>query len=284
MQQSQDIPVDQIDPDPNQPRQEFEPVALQELADSIIAEGLIQPITVRPLGDRFQIVAGERRWRAHKLAGLATIPANVRVMDDQTKMVQALIENSVRKDVTPLEEAVAFQRCLDTGMTVEDLARRLGMNQAWRITERTCLLTLRAEYQFLLRTKQISSSQGYEMAQLSPAGQDRLFAIIRVGGCDSYTALRAAALAIRDGERQVSFLDEDGPSESEKRLAKGLEARFSQVIKVLQASTVDNEVVAVRKISPDRASTLADMAQQMRAELARIEAALRGPVQTAFAA
>ena len=271
------IPVNMIDPNPDQPRREFEPVALQELADSILVEGLIQPITVRPKGKRFMIVAGERRWRAVKLSGGTVIAANVRKMDDERMAIQALVENAIRADVTPLEEAVAFGRLLDTGMTPEELAKRLGISQAWRITNRVALLALKPEYQALLRTRQLTDMHAIEMAKLAPTGQDKLFAMIRVGQCETYTALRLATMTLRAEERQVGFFsDDDKPTENERRMARGLEARFGQVVKVLRAATVDNEIVAVRKVGPDRASTLADIAAEMRKELTRIETALRG--------
>jgi ParB family chromosome partitioning protein len=270
------LPLDQIDPNPDQPRKEFDEAALRELADSIIAEGLMQPITVTPRRGRYMIVAGERRWRAHKLAGLATIRAQVQELDDAAVMVQALIENAVRRDVNPLEEAVAYQRCLDLGVTTEDLARRLGIRQVWRIDERLCLLRLRPEYQDLLRKRQIGNSEAYELAQLSPSGQDRLFARIRAGECRTFNELRAASLEIRESERVVDMFaqDADKLTESERRAARSLESRFAQVVKLLRASTVNNEVVAIRKVNPDRAGHLAVLAHEMRAELARIERAL----------
>src|SRR5579871_2375454 len=171
-----DLPLDLIDPNPDQPRQEFEAEPLELLADSIRTMGVLQPIKVTKRGERYLIVMGERRWRASKLAGCKTIPAVVQDrMSNLDVMVEAIVENNVRRDVTPLEEAIAYQRCLDEGLSVEELAEKLGFKQAWRITERTDLLKLRPEYQTLLKGKQITASQAYEMAQLSPAGQDALF-------------------------------------------------------------------------------------------------------------
>lgn len=270
------VGVDMIDANPDQPRKHFDEAALRELAASIQAEGLMQPITVTPRAGRYMIVAGERRWRAHQIAGLKTIDCMIEKMDEATVMIRAIVENAIRRDVSPIEEAVAFQRCLDMGMTVDELAERLGMKQSWRITERTCLLTLRAEYQQLLRAGQLTHSQGFEMAQLSPAGQDRLFQKIRVGECKSYDALRAASLAIREEEAQLDLIGgETRMSEADARQIRAFEQRFARVAAILRASTVDNEVVAVRKVNPDKAGRLADLAAAMSTDLTRIAAALR---------
>lgn len=278
----QRVRVADIWPNPDQPRQEFDPAHIADLWASIAEKGLLQPISltdrVGPNGQPLMVVAGECRWRAHVHGNAEFIDAIIRPgLDDQTIMVLAILENARRRDVQPLEEAVAFQKCLDRGMTIEELAKQIGVQQPWRITERTCLLNLRPEYQTLLRGKQIGASQAYEMAQLPPAGQDQLFKLIRAGECPDYATLRAQAAAVKCALEQQDFFGEldDKPTEAEKRLAKGLESRFGQVIRCLRASTVDNEVVAVRKVSPDRAGSLADLAHEMQRELARIEKALR---------
>lgn len=276
--------VADVFPNPDQPRQTFDQQHIEDLWLSIEEEGLLQPISVTPRpkpdgsGMGWMIVAGECRWRAHVFGGAEHIECLVHDgLDDQTVMVLAILENARRKDVTPLEEAVAFQKCLDRGMTEAELAKRLGTN-AFRIRERTCLLNLRPEYQTLLRGKNLGRSEAYEMAQLDPVGQDRLFKLIRAGACPDYGTLRAQAMQVRDELAQGDFFgaDHDKPTDAEKRLAKGLEARFAQTIRLLRSSVVDNEVVAVKKISPDRASSLADQARVMQAELGRIEQALRG--------
>lgn len=139
-------------PNPNQPRRRFDQEALAELAASIKANGLIQPITVRLfrpyqphaiVGDdrnpmpQYMIVAGERRWCAHVLAGLEAIDANLIEITDSERDILAIVENLQRADITPLEEGRAFQRVLDTGVTAQELADRLGLKQPWRITDRT---------------------------------------------------------------------------------------------------------------------------------------------------
>lgn len=277
------LAVADVFPNPDQPRTQFDEAHIEDLWSSILEEGLLQPISVTPRqkpdgsGMGWMIVAGECRWRAHVFGGAEHIEAMVHEgLDDQTVMVLAILENARRRDVTPLEEAVAFQKCLDRGMDEAELAKRLGTN-TFRIRERTCLLKLRPEYQLLLRGKNLGRSEAYEMAQLDPVGQDRLFKLIKAGACPDYGTLRATAMQVRDELAQVDFFGmDDKPTEAEKRLAKGLESRFASVIKALRVSVVDNEVVAVKKISPDRASSLADQARVMQEELGRIERALRG--------
>jgi ParB family chromosome partitioning protein len=126
-----DVPLDRVDPNPKQPRASFDEEALQELAASVAAVGVLQPIVIRPQEDRFQIIMGERRVRAAKLAGLATIPAVVRLTGEDALLRDALIENIHREDLNPLEEAAAYEQLLaDFGVTHEELAERLGRSRS----------------------------------------------------------------------------------------------------------------------------------------------------------
>lgn len=127
-----DLPLSALVANPAQPRRTFAEEALEELADSIRRQGIIQPLLVRPLagGQRFQIVAGERRWRAAAKAGLSEVPVYVRDMDEQEAMAAALIENLQREDLNPVEEAQALQALRETlGLTQEELAARLGRSR-----------------------------------------------------------------------------------------------------------------------------------------------------------
>ena len=126
-----EIDIDRIQRGRYQPRQVFEPEALQELADSIRAQGVVQPIVVRPEGDHFELVAGERRWRAAQLAGLQKIPAVVRVLDARSTAAIALIENIQREDLNPLEEAQAFMRLIEEfDLTHQQVADSVGRSRA----------------------------------------------------------------------------------------------------------------------------------------------------------
>ena len=155
----QEISVSSIDPNPNQPRNHFDEDSLAELSASIKAIGLLQPVLVRPSStpDRFELIAGERRWRASKRAGLSTIPAIVRVTDDVSSVEQALVENLHRQDLTPLEEAAAYQQLLeDFSMTHEQVAAKVGKSRS-AITNSLRLLTLPPTIQKYLAEGRLSA-------------------------------------------------------------------------------------------------------------------------------
>lgn len=224
---------------------------------------------------------GERRLRAQALNHAVTVPCIVKATTTPAEvLIDAIVENRQRVDVTPLEEAVAFRAALDMGLTEQELAEKLGLQQAWRIRDRTCLLALRDDYQKLLAKGQLNPTQAWKMAQLSPGGQDRLFAAIRKGECPTAALLRSTALVLREEDRQGDMDWGDGattqaPTVNERQLAKGLERRIQSVAAMLRASIVENEVVATRKVDPTRAGTLADLCAAMVSDLARLEASLR---------
>ncbi|MBQ8047982.1 MAG: ParB/RepB/Spo0J family partition protein [Prevotella sp.] len=179
-----EIPISQIDANPNQPRRDFDQEALQELANSIRQIGIIQPITLRETGNnRYQIVAGERRWRASQLAGLTAIPAYIRTIDDENVMEMALVENIQREDLNPIEIALAYQHLLETsGMTQEKVAERVGKSRA-AVANFLRLLKLPAQVQMALQKKEID--QGHARALLSidsPSQQIKLFRDIQKNG------------------------------------------------------------------------------------------------------
>lgn len=152
-----DIAVSEIDQNPHQPRVHFDEESLGELAASIGQLGVLQPILVRPVDGRYQLIAGERRWRAAQRAGLTTIPAVVRSTDDIGAVEQALVENLHREDLTPLEEAAAFQQLIeDFGLTHDDLANRLGKSRS-AVSNTLRLLGLPPTVQHLLADGKLSA-------------------------------------------------------------------------------------------------------------------------------
>jgi ParB family chromosome partitioning protein len=140
------VPLEQIDPNPFQPRRQFAPEALAEMADSIRVHGVVQPVVVRPgHGGRYELVVGERRVRAARMAGLTEIPAVVREWDDRTVMEVGLVENLQRQDLNPVEEAEAFRRLVeDFGWTQEAVAERVGKSRS-HVANYLRLLQLEAE-------------------------------------------------------------------------------------------------------------------------------------------
>lgn len=167
-----EIPTASVTPNPNQPRQHFDEESLVELAASIAEMGVLQPILVRPLDDeQYELIAGERRWRATQRAGLATVPAIVRTTSDLTSVEQALVENLHRQDLTALEEAMAFQQLLeDFGLTHDDLAGRVGKSRS-AITNSIRLLGLPPAVQALLADGQLSA--GHARALLGTPDRTR---------------------------------------------------------------------------------------------------------------
>lgn len=148
-----DMAVDLLQPGKHQPRRNFDAEQLESLADSIKAQGVVQPIVVRPIADgRYEIVAGERRWRAAQKVGLKTIPAVVRNMEDRAAMAVALVENIQRADLNPLEEATAIKRLIDeVGLTHEQCAAAVGRKRA-SVTNLLRLFELNEDVQTLLRS------------------------------------------------------------------------------------------------------------------------------------
>jgi ParB family chromosome partitioning protein len=165
----QDLPLDALVANPNQPRKRFAPEALAELAASIRSSGVLEPIIVRPRGDRFEIIVGERRWRAAQQAGLARIPALIRETSDVEALELGLVENLLREDLNPLEEAHAYQRLLaEFGWTQDDLATRIGRDRS-SIANALRLLRLPEPIQEDLRAGRLSMGHARALLGLATA-------------------------------------------------------------------------------------------------------------------
>lgn len=163
-----------IDPNRGQPRERFDEDALRELADSIRAVGVLQPIIVRETGNRYEIIAGERRFRASRLAGLAEIPAIVRDWDEQKRLEAALIENLQRDDLNPVEEAVGVKRLMEAaGLTQERVAERLGKSRP-AVANLLRLLTLPEEVQKMLVDGRLSAGHARALVTVDPSRQVQL--------------------------------------------------------------------------------------------------------------
>ncbi|MBR5038552.1 MAG: ParB/RepB/Spo0J family partition protein [Prevotella sp.] len=179
-----EIPIDQIEANPNQPRREFEETALNELAQSIGEIGIVVPITLRQIGEhKYQIIAGERRWRASQIAGLTSLPAYIRTIKDEEVMEMALVENIQREDLNDIEIALAYEHLLETsGMTQEKMSKRVGKSRT-AVTNYLRLLKLPAQVQMALQNKSISMGHARALLSLdSPAQQIRLFKVIQKNG------------------------------------------------------------------------------------------------------
>jgi len=196
-----EIPLEQIEANPNQPRREFDEDALQELANSIVEIGIIQPITLRQVEDnKFQIIAGERRWRASQLAGLQAIPAYIRTIKDESIMELALVENIQREDLNAIEIALAYEHLLSAeGMTQERVSERVGKSRT-AITNYLRLLKLPAQVQMALQKKEIDMGHARALLAIdSPSLQIKLFREIQKHG---YSVRKVEELAqkLKNGE------------------------------------------------------------------------------------
>lgn len=172
-----EIEISKIEANPNQPRREFDQEALQELANSICEIGIIQPITLRQVDDdKYQIIAGERRWRASQLAGLTAVPAYIRTIKDENVMEMALVENIQREDLNAIEIALAYEHLLsNTGMTQEKVSERVGKSRT-AITNYLRLLKLPAQVQMALQKKEIDMGHARALLGLDdPHLQLKLF-------------------------------------------------------------------------------------------------------------
>lgn len=197
-----DLALDDIDPNPRQPREVFDDAELAGLAQSIADVGLLQPIVVRPAGARYELVAGERRVRAARRAGLAEVPAVVRVTDDTSLLKDALTENIHRVQLNPLEEAAAYQQLLDDfGFTQEELATRLGKSRP-TISNALRILTLPSGVQRKVAAGVLSAGHAKALLGLAaPSQQERVA-----------DQIVAAGLSVRGAEEVVRReVADDGP-------------------------------------------------------------------------
>ena len=203
-----EIPLNEIEPNPNQPRRDFDEEALQELATSISQIGIIQPITLRQVDDHhFQIIAGERRWRASQIAGLDAIPAYIRTIKDENVMEMALVENMQREGRNAIEIALAYEHLLDKeGMTQEKVSERVGKSRA-AITNYLRLLRLPAQVQMALQKKEIDMGHARALLAVdSPSLQIKLFKEVQKHG-----------YSVRKVEEMAQILKNGGDIESGKK-------------------------------------------------------------------
>jgi len=193
------VPIGSIDANPLQPRSIFQPERLRELSDSILANGIIQPLIVRTKGERYELIAGERRWRAAKLAGLTEVPVVIQNLVDERVLEVSLIENIQREDLNPIEVAEAFDRlCREMGMSHEEIAKRTGKDRS-TVTNMIRLLRLPEQVQVLLAERKLSMGHarailGVEKPELQLSLADKA---------------AAEGMSVRQVERAVQKLNEE---------------------------------------------------------------------------
>jgi len=163
--QIREVPTNRILPNPAQPRLSYEEDSLVELADSIREHGVLQPILVRPVGSQFELIAGERRWRASRMAQRDSIPAIVVEFDDETALEVSIIENLQREDVSPLEEAAMFRKMTDLGYTLRQLAQKIGKDKGY-VENRIRLAEAPPEIRELVSLRKDTLSHAYELMKV----------------------------------------------------------------------------------------------------------------------
>ena len=207
----QRVDINLVQPCPSQPRKSFDRDALESLAVSITANGIIQPLVVREKnGGQFELIAGERRWRAAQIAKLDTVPVVVREASDAQVLEMALVENLQREDLNPIEEAMGFSLLIEAfGITQEDAAQRIGISRA-AVTNSLRLLKLPEEVQAHLRTEQLSVGHAKVILGLDDTAQQQLAA----------ERVLKESLTVRETETMVDALAGDAPAPGKGKKAK----------------------------------------------------------------
>ena len=224
-----EVDVDAIVPGPMQPRTHFDEGALEGLADSIRTHGIVQPLLVRRQGDRYELIAGERRWRAARLAGLAKVPVVVKEVPDRDLLEIALIENIQREDLNPIEEAQAYKRLIENvGLTQEALAARIGRDRSY-ITNFLRLLRLPDDLQQLVVEGRLSTGHARTILGLSHVDLQRRVARQVIDGALSVRATEHLVRKAVDGTppKTASNVDPNiRAAESKLRRALGTQVRI----------------------------------------------------------
>ncbi|MEZ4773659.1 MAG: ParB/RepB/Spo0J family partition protein [Bacteroidia bacterium] len=239
------IPVDQIDANPFQPRHDFDNEALKELADSIREQGIIQPLTVRRLADKqYQLIAGERRLKASKIAGLKEVPAYIRTANDEQMLEMALIENIQREDLNPIEIALSYQRMIDEiGLRQEDLGDKVGKNRA-SVSNYLRLLKLPPTIMSGLKSKLISFGHGRTLISIeNPILQEDIFNEIISKGLSVRQTEEMVRQANQPKEKKTATPEK--PSSDQillQKVAADLTRKFARKIKLQQNKDGKGEI------------------------------------------
>ncbi|MBS1728026.1 MAG: ParB/RepB/Spo0J family partition protein [Armatimonadetes bacterium] len=213
---SREVGIDDITPNKRQPRRHFEPDALEELAESIRVHGILSPILVRPLSaGKFEIIAGERRWRSAKLAGLKNVPVTIRSVAGQESLELAIIENVQREDISAYEAAMAYKQLVDEfGLTQEDVAIRVGKT---RTGISNTLRLLRLPERILLGLQDGLISEGHARALLALGSEQKQLAV--------FQQILKDGLSVRDVEKLSATQKEDKPKPTVTRVEKDVHTR-----------------------------------------------------------
>lgn len=234
---SNTIAIDLIDPSPLQPRGMFDDAKLDELAQSITANGVVQPLIVRPKQDRFELIAGERRWRAAQRAGLTRVPAIVRHVSDDKVLELALIENIQREDLNPIEEARAYKNLIDTvGLTQEVVAERVGRDRSY-VTNFLRLLRLPEDLQELVQSGRLSTGHARTLLGLPDVAAQRRLARKILEGDLSVRATEQAVRHLTEPKQRAGKRANMSAVDPNVRAAESrLRRHFGTQVRIVQAT------------------------------------------------
>ena len=243
MEEMAEIRLSDIVPNPTQPRTEFDEEALEELADSIRQLGLIQPITVKRDGDKYIIISGERRWRASEKAGLKSMPAYIREVDDTTLHAMALVENIQREDLNAIEISLGMQRLIEEcGLTQEALAERLGKKRS-TVANYLRLLNLPEEVQLAVKSGIIS--MGHAKAIAGAEGKTKQLSLLKrcIKSNLSVRQLEELVRLASEAKPKASTVADEEYPESYGRLVEHLEKFFSQDIAIKRGKNGGGKII-----------------------------------------
>ena len=241
--QVKELLLEDILPNRFQPRVKFSESEVLALAESIKNHGVIHPILVRPIGDKYEIIAGERRYKASEMAGKKTIPAIIKQLDDKQSAELALIENVQRKDLTPIEEAQSYRKVLDMGyLTQEQLAQKLGKKQS-TIANKLRLLNLDEDVQNALLYEKISERHARSLLKLSRADQKKM--------------LKEQQQEIKDLKSELDILDQEGYITEEEdnyyeRYLDGYAIEDSVAIWLEEDDTYDEKMIKEKAVKQEK--------------------------------
>ncbi|MDR2938586.1 MAG: ParB/RepB/Spo0J family partition protein [Prevotellaceae bacterium] len=237
-----EIPLSEIEPNPGQPRTNFDEERLVELSESIKALGIIQPITVRVLGaNRYQIISGERRWRASRMAGLERVPAYIRTVDDNERLILALVENIQREDLDPVEEALSYQRLINEAhLTQEEISGQVGKKRS-TVANSLRLLRLPDEIQLAIRERLISAGHARQLVNIDSVELQRSLAkkIVEEGLSVRQVEELVKSLGKPKAGKEKSAANEASEelSDSFVKLVEGMEKCFNGAVSVKRGLT-----------------------------------------------
>lgn len=255
--------ISEIEPNRKQPRQDFDEAAIAELADSIRQHGLIQPIVVRPMEEGYQIVAGERRWRACRMLGMSDVPVVIKELSDEETAQIALIENIQRQDLNPVEEAAAYRALMDEyGMTQEAVSKAVGKSRS-AVANSVRLLNLPDEIVEMLRKGQLSAGQAKAIA--SADSEEDMLEIAKLAADGKVTVRGIEKLAAEKSDKEVKDIKPSVPKTADERaemsfiteMQISLEDHLRKKVKITSKDG-ENGTITIDFYSRDDLTDLAD--------------------------